>query len=48
MLLATRIVVMRAGRVEQCAAPGALAASPATRYVRMLLERARIEQPAAT
>jgi len=48
MLLATRIIVMRAGRVEQCAAPSALAASPATPYVRMLLERARIEQPAAT
>ncbi|HVE35626.1 MAG TPA: ATP-binding cassette domain-containing protein [Gemmatimonadaceae bacterium] len=48
MLLATRIAVMRAGRVEQCSAPAALASNPATPYVRMLLQRARIEQPVAT
>jgi osmoprotectant transport system ATP-binding protein len=48
MLLATRIAVMRSGRVEQCAAPGELASSPATPYVRALLHRARIEQPLVT
>jgi osmoprotectant transport system ATP-binding protein len=48
MLLATRIAVMRAGRIEQCAAPTVLASNPATPYVRMLLQRARIEQPVAT
>jgi len=48
MLLATKIAVMRAGRIEQCAAPSALAASPATPYVRTLLQRARIGQAAAT
>ena len=48
MLLATRIAVMRAGRIEQCAAPTALASGPATPYVRMLLQRARIERPVAT
>jgi osmoprotectant transport system ATP-binding protein len=42
MLLATRIAVMRRGRVEQIAAPAALVAEPATNYVRMLLERARV------
>jgi osmoprotectant transport system ATP-binding protein len=47
MLLATRIAVMRAGRIEQCAPPSALASSPATPYVRMLLQRARIGQPAS-
>ena len=47
MLLATRIAVMRAGRIEQCAAPDTLAASPATPYVRMLLQRARIEPAVA-
>ena len=48
MLLATQIAVIRAGRVEQCASPNALASSPATPYVRMLLQRARIAEPAAT
>jgi len=48
MLLATQIAVIRAGRVEQCASPNALASSPATPYVRMLLQRARIAGPAAT
>jgi osmoprotectant transport system ATP-binding protein len=42
MLLSTRIAVMRAGRIEQCASPSTLASSPATPYVRMLLQRARI------
>jgi osmoprotectant transport system ATP-binding protein len=41
-LLADRIVVMRAGRVEQDAAPGALVRSPATPYVAELLARARV------
>jgi osmoprotectant transport system ATP-binding protein len=40
--LATRIVVMRAGRIEQAAAPRDLVASPATDYVRLLLSRARV------
>jgi ABC-type proline/glycine betaine transport system ATPase subunit len=48
MLLATHIAVMRAGRIEQCAAPSALASAPATPYVRTLLQRARIDQPAVT
>jgi osmoprotectant transport system ATP-binding protein len=41
-LLATRIVVMRQGRVEQVAPPGELREAPATDYVRQLLERARV------
>ena len=48
MLLATKIAVMRSGRIEQCATPGTLAASPATPYVRTLLQRARIGQAVAT
>jgi osmoprotectant transport system ATP-binding protein len=41
-LLATRIVVLRHGRVEQVAAPEQLQQAPATEYVRQLLERARV------
>jgi osmoprotectant transport system ATP-binding protein len=41
-LLATRIVVMRQGRVEQVAPPDELREAPATDYVRQLLERARV------
>jgi len=40
--LAGRVVVMRAGRIEQEASPGALARSPATPYVARLLERAGV------
>jgi osmoprotectant transport system ATP-binding protein len=47
MLLATDVAVMRAGRIEQIAAPGSLAAAPATDYVRTLLARARITPLAA-
>jgi osmoprotectant transport system ATP-binding protein len=43
-LLADRIAVMRAGRVEQDAAPGVLVQSPATPYVAQLLERAHVRQ----
>jgi osmoprotectant transport system ATP-binding protein len=48
MLLATKIAVMRFGRIEQCAPPAALAANPATSYVRALLQRARIDQAVVT
>ena len=41
-LLADRIVVMRQGRVEQEGSPGALRDTPATDYVRRLLQRARV------
>ena len=41
-LLATRIVVMRQGRIEQVALPDELRKAPATDYVRQLLERARV------
>jgi ABC-type proline/glycine betaine transport system ATPase subunit len=40
--LSDRVVVMRAGRVEQAAAPAQLLASPATPYVAELLDRARM------
>jgi osmoprotectant transport system ATP-binding protein len=46
--LATRVAVLRAGRVEQVATPAALIAEPANEYVRTLLRRARLtELPAA-
>jgi osmoprotectant transport system ATP-binding protein len=41
-LLANRVGVLRAGRLEQVAAPAELRAEPATPYVRDLLERARV------
>jgi len=41
-LLATHVVVLRRGRVEQTAAPSVLVADPATAYVRSLLHRARL------
>ncbi|HET7427554.1 MAG TPA: ATP-binding cassette domain-containing protein [Gemmatimonadales bacterium] len=41
-LLADRIAVMHAGRIEQVAAPDELRAAPATPYVRELLTRARV------
>lgn len=40
MLLADRVGVLRAGRLEQVATPDALGAEPATPYVAQLLERA--------
>ncbi|MEO7985913.1 MAG: ATP-binding cassette domain-containing protein [Gemmatimonadales bacterium] len=42
MHLADRIVVMRQGRIEQTGTPAELRESPATAYVRHLLQRARI------
>lgn len=42
--LADRIAVMRAGRIEQVAAPAALCAAPATPYVAALLQRARLTE----
>lgn len=39
--LADEIAVMRAGRVEQCAAPATILSAPATEYVAALVERAR-------
>ncbi|HET9982372.1 MAG TPA: ATP-binding cassette domain-containing protein [Longimicrobiales bacterium] len=41
-LLADRIAVLRAGRLEQIAAPAELLAAPATEYVRRLAERAHL------
>ena len=41
-LLADRVAVLRAGRVEQDATPATLTAAPATPYVRELLRRARV------
>jgi osmoprotectant transport system ATP-binding protein len=41
-LLADRVGVLRAGRLEQFAPPAELRAEPATPYVRELLERARV------
>ena len=41
--LATHVVVMRAGRVEQQAPPAAIRATPATSYVSALLARAGVE-----
>jgi osmoprotectant transport system ATP-binding protein len=40
--LATRVAVMRRGRVEQVATPAALVQEPATDYVRELLRRSRL------
>jgi osmoprotectant transport system ATP-binding protein len=42
--LADRVAVLRGGRVEQVAAPDALAAAPATEYVAELLLRARVRR----
>ena len=44
LLLATHVAVVRRGRLEQVAAPATLVADPATDYVRMLLQRARVAQ----
>jgi len=42
--LGDRVVVMRAGRVEQAARPAELLAAPATPYVTELLDRARMRE----
>jgi osmoprotectant transport system ATP-binding protein len=42
MLLATHVVVLRRGRIEQVASPAELTHAPATEYVRTLLRRARV------
>jgi osmoprotectant transport system ATP-binding protein len=47
LVLADEIAVMRAGRIEQCAAPGVLLSEPATPYVAELLRRADIAYPEA-
>ncbi|MEZ5417651.1 MAG: ATP-binding cassette domain-containing protein [Vicinamibacterales bacterium] len=46
-LLADRVAVMFAGRIEQCAAPAVLLEAPATPYVRSLLVRARMLEAAS-
>ena len=43
--LGDRVVVMRAGRIEQTAAPATLLGEPATAYVAELLARARVRDP---
>ena len=43
--LGDRVVVMRAGRIEQAATPAALLGDPATAYVAELLARARVRDP---
>jgi osmoprotectant transport system ATP-binding protein len=42
LLLATQVVVLRRGAIEQAAAPEELLRAPATEYVRTLLVRARV------
>ena len=46
LLLATHVAVLRRGRIEQVASPSSLVGEPATDYVRALLTRARVTQPA--
>ncbi len=41
-LLADRVAVLRAGRIEQLASPAELRREPATSYVRELMQRARM------
>ncbi|MDB4875853.1 MAG: hypothetical protein JWM41_2299 [Gemmatimonadetes bacterium] len=47
LLIATHVVVMRRGRIEQVASPRELLDAPATEYVRTLLHRARVDRHAA-
>lgn len=47
-LLADRIAVLRRGRLEQVESPAALIDTPASRYVRELLSRARVTSADAT
>jgi osmoprotectant transport system ATP-binding protein len=42
ILLGTTVVVVRGGRIEQVAAPSELVARPASDYVRLLLQRSRV------
>jgi osmoprotectant transport system ATP-binding protein len=44
VLLASHVAVLHRGRVEQVAPPATLVAEPATDYVRVLLQRARVGQ----
>jgi osmoprotectant transport system ATP-binding protein len=44
LLIATRVVVLRHGRIEQTASPRELLDAPATDYVRTLLHRARVDR----
>ena len=44
LLLATLVVVMRRGRIEQASAPDELIAAPASTYVDTLLQRARVSR----
>jgi osmoprotectant transport system ATP-binding protein len=46
LLLATRVAVLRQGRIEQVATPRILVGDPATEYVRTLLRRARVDETA--
>ncbi|HZD03483.1 MAG TPA: ATP-binding cassette domain-containing protein [Longimicrobiales bacterium] len=46
VLLADRVAVLRAGRIEQVADPATLRGRPAGPYVERLLERARLGRPA--
>jgi osmoprotectant transport system ATP-binding protein len=49
ILLGTTVVVVRGGRIEQVASPSDLVARPASDYVRLLLQRSRVnEQLVAT
>jgi osmoprotectant transport system ATP-binding protein len=48
LLMATLVVVMRRGRIEQASTPRELLSAPATEYVRTLLRRARVDQIATT
>ena len=48
LLLATRVVVMRQGTIEQVAPPDELIRAPASAYVRTLLARARVNAPSYT
>jgi osmoprotectant transport system ATP-binding protein len=45
LLLATDVVVLRGGRIEQIATPADLVRAPATAYVSTLLRRARVTTP---
>jgi osmoprotectant transport system ATP-binding protein len=47
LLIATQVVVLRRGRIEQTASPRELLDAPATEYVRTLLHRARVDRSAA-
>jgi osmoprotectant transport system ATP-binding protein len=46
-LLASQVVVLRRGRIEQAASPERLFESPESDYVKTLLHRSRVARPAA-